>query len=130
MNEKAEFATRLREYDKTQIRKELKRLKGASIIWSPRGKPYIIFPNGVTERAKECPNCGTYMSSKSGSICGYCQNKESILEKKPESLECVYCNARLEDDALFCKSCGRATKKSRHIPASIRKRISFNFHIL
>jgi len=43
--------------------------------------------------------------------------------KEKAELKCSYCNTILEGNAMFCKLCGRDTKKSRHIPASVKKEV-------
>ena len=47
-------------------------------------------------------------------------DKELII-KEPEKKICSSCGNILEDDALFCGLCGKAKKKSKYIPASVRK---------
>ena len=42
---------------------------------------------------------------------------------KEEKQRCSFCNTLLEPDALFCRLCGKATKKSRHIPASVKREV-------
>lgn len=48
---------------------------------------------------------------------------EEIQVEEKEELKCSYCNIILDEDALFCKLCGRATKRSRHIPASVKREV-------
>ena len=45
------------------------------------------------------------------------------INKVQEEKICSYCKNELESDALFCRLCGKATNKSRHIPASVKREV-------
>lgn len=49
--------------------------------------------------------------------------EENLIIKEPEENICLYCGNVLEDDALFCRLCGKATKKSRNVPVSVKREV-------
>ena len=95
---------------------------------------------------KKCPYCN--MDLRNNKTCSYCgHNEEEIKEErikeerislqfyedmlesedfnrqKTEEKFCSYCNIKLDQDAKFCKLCGRGINKSRYISKAVQREV-------
>ena len=71
----------------------------------------------------KCPVCNKNLMNDT--YCIYCGSKvhAEISSKPREEQICVYCRIELDQDAKYCKLCGRAVRKSRNIPASVKREV-------